>query len=148
MNFLKMLVAILASAVMFAGVGVTTAAAADCARGTQCLWVSRDYSSTKYGRSANSGAYVGSGINNASSSGWANGGSCSATRFYDDVNAGERTDNIGQYRFVLNSQYLVGANYRDPYFTNGAGLNSNGSTGGWADDNWNDKVSSWRFTGC
>lgn len=140
--------------VSIAGIGgsASMASAATCARGTACLWTDSSYKAgwggVKYSVSANHGSLYGTRINDGASSGWANGGSCAATRFYSDTNYGLDLSTYGQRRFVLNSQTLVKANYRDPYFKNGAGLNSDGSSHGWAGQNWNDQVSSWKFTAC
>lgn len=69
------------------------------------------------------------------SSAAANGGTCDATRFYDNGAA-----STGSY-FVLNSRTLAGVNYRDPKLSNGAG------TGPYSAQNWDNRVSRIVFTG-
>ncbi|WP_125774610.1 hypothetical protein [Antribacter gilvus] len=144
----RMSLATFAGVALMAGIGAAPASAA-CAVGTACLWTNNDYQAgwgIKYGMSANMGSLWDSGIYHSASSGHANGGSCAATRFYSGVTSGQAyyDDDF----FVLNSQTLVGGNYRDPNFSNGAGLNANGTGGGKAAWNWNDAVGSWWFTAC
>lgn len=140
----------LVGALFFLGMGAGVASAASCSKGTACLWTNSNFSAgwgVKYSVSANSGTVWNTPIYNSASSGWANGGTCAAIRFYDLNTSG--ADYRYDYKyFVLNSQTLVGGNYRDPYFKNGAGLNGNGSTGGYAGENWNDRIGSWKFTAC
>lgn len=107
----------------------------NCALGNACIWQHTNYNGNYYGQSANESS-VSSLLNNAASSAAANGKACYATRFYD--NGAQAT---GSY-FILNSKYRTGQNYRDPNLVNGAGL------GPYNTQNWNDRISRIKFTGC
>ena len=130
-----------AAAVLAMGAGVSVApaaqaAAGDCPAGFMCIYVDINYQGTWRGFSNNRLSWEEFWLNNRTSSVSANGKSCSRSYYWDN---GDWTGDF----FYLNSQTLVGYNYRDPDLRNGAGV------GTWsAGNNANDKISSANFSSC
>ena len=136
------LAAVLAGTLGIVGIG-SAQAAAGCTVGYACLWENINYNASgtarEWGNSVNSGTYNTiwgtTGQRDIASSAWANGGECSYTTWYIGANQS------GHY-FYLNSQTLVKSGYNDSYLGNGAGF------GPHATENFNDNISSFKFSGC
>lgn len=113
-------------------------ATAACPVGYACIWDYTNYSeSGRYWKQSANEQAVPATINNKASSAAANGKACYATRFYD--NGAQAT---GSY-FILHSKTrLPNSYYEDPYLANGAGL------GDFSGQNWDNRISRIKFTGC
>lgn len=130
------LAAVLLASMGLVGVG-SAQAAGGCTKGFACLWAGRSYTGTTWGNSNNSGTFDmwSTGSNDVASSAWANGGTCRYTTWY--INGGQ----TGNW-FYLQSQSIFGAGYSDPNLSNGAGY------GQYNTQNFEDKLSSYKYSGC
>lgn len=137
---MKIVMRIVLAGVLAVGIGTAgagSAQAASCTAGYACLWVDNNYSGTSWGNTVNTGSYNiwTTGINDAASSVWANGAQCKYTTWYKDP--GQTGD-----WFYLRSQSHFATYYRDAKLSDGAGY------AGYTTQNFNDKLSSWKFSGC
>jgi hypothetical protein len=149
------MIALVTLALAIGGVGVvsatsaTAADAAHCWSGYACIWNEPSYSTGKYGVSLTQGTYYGTTHDNNAESASANGATCALTNFYTSTNRTYNASGMsGDHYFFLSSETLyTGEAWKDANL-NGVYEIGYGQPSGVYDYNFNNKVSSWKFTQC
>lgn len=109
----------------------------NCWSGYACGYEHPDFTGRAYGTAKSTTRWAEAGFANIATGASANGARCKATRFYKSWNY--TTNNVYGDYFTLQSQQLVGSNWKDGDLRNDAG----GTSG-----DWNDTVEASRFVLC